>query len=479
MAETLTLLQVNDSHAYIEPHQELFWDGGHAAYRMAGGYARIATVLDGIREESRGKALAFDCGDTIHGTYAAVKTRGEALVPLLEALRFDGMTAHWDFAYGIPRLKWIVQQLHYPLLAGNCVDATDGSLVFPPWTILNAGGLQAGIVGLASTIAGRFPAVSSDAPARFSLGKQELPGYIEELRSERVDCIVVLSHLGLPQDIQLATEVAGIDVLLSGHTHNRLASPVRIGDTTIIQSGSQGSFVGRLDLAVDRRRVRPLCHQLVAVDMAIPPDPGVEELANRALDPYREYLGAYVGATATALNRNTVLESTMDNLLLHALADAAGTSLAFSNGWRYGAPVPAGPLTRNDLWNMIPVDPPVSTVELRGDEIRQMMEENLERTFARNPYDQQGGYVKRCRGINVYVKIENPRGHRIQEIFVQGKPLDPQATYRAAFVTAQGVPRACGRHREDLGIRAVEAIEAYLAKETPVRADLEGSVVAI
>jgi 2',3'-cyclic-nucleotide 2'-phosphodiesterase (5'-nucleotidase family) len=319
----------------------------------------------------------------------------------------------------------------------------------------------------------------SGSPAVFTLGKQELPGFIEELRTERVDCIILLSHLGLPQDIQLATEVTGIDVLLSGHTHNRLYIPLRVNDTTIIQSGSHGSFVGRLDLAVDTRHVRTVHHQLIPVDTAIPPDSWVDELVNRALDPYRDYLGECVGSTATALNRNTILESTMDNLLLHALADTAGVSLAFSNGWRYGAPVPIGPITRNDLWNMIPGNPPVSTVDIRGDEIQHMLEENLERTFARNPFDQKGGYVKRCRGINVYVKIENPKGHRIQEIFVQGERLDQQASYQAAFVTAQGVPQACGRHRVDLHIRAVEAIEAFLAKEKPARADLSGSVVAI
>jgi len=107
-----------------------------------------------------------------------------------------------------------------------------------------------------------------------------------------------------------------------------------------------------------------------------------------------------------------------------------------------------------------------------------MMEENLERTFARDPYNQMGGYVKRCMGVNLYCKLENPPGFRIQEFFAGGERLDPDAVYRAAFVTGQGVPANYGANREDLDLRAVEALERYLAGG-PVSADLRGSVVAI
>jgi S-sulfosulfanyl-L-cysteine sulfohydrolase len=140
--------------------------------------------------------------------------------------------------------------------------------------------------------------------------------------------------------------------------------------------------------------------------------------------------------------------------------------------------VPPGPVTMNDLWNIIPVNPPVSTVDITGREIRTMMEENLEHTFSRNPYNQMGGYVKRCMGISLYCKIENPGGLRIQEAFAGGKRLDPDRTYRAAFVTSQGVPERYGTNREHLDIRAIEVLERHLAGG-PVTADLQGSVVAI
>ncbi len=477
--QRLTVLQMNDSHGYLELHPELFWSGDHAEYRMVGGYARIATLLDAVRSERPDEVLAFDCGDTIHGTYAAVRTRGEALVPILNALDFDGMTAHWEFAYGPERFREIAGNLRYPMLAVNCYDDATGGLVFPPYTVCETDGLQVGVIGIAATIVDKTMPPSYSEGIRFTLGNTELPGCIAYLRDEEgVDLVLVISHLGFPQEAKLAREVDGIDVLLSAHTHNRLFSPVIVNDTIIIQSGCHGSFLGRLDLEVEDGRVTHHAHRLLTVDEGVRPDPEVEEMVNRTLDPHREELSRVAGRTATALNRNTVLEATMDNLLLQALQDLTGADLAFSNGWRYGAPVPPGPVTVNDLWNIIPTNPPVSTVEITGRELRVMMEENLEHTFSRDPYNQMGGYVKRCLGLNIYCKIENPPGSRIQEFFVGGKPLDPGRTYSAVFVTVQGVPEQYGRSRQHLETSAIEALERYLAKGT-AHAGLLGTVVAI
>jgi len=179
------------------------------------------------------------------------------------------------------------------------------------------------------------------------------------------------------------------------------------------------------------------------------------------------------------LNRNTVLEATMDNLLLQALLEATGAEVAFSNGWRYGAPIPPGPITLNDLWNIIPVNPPVSVTSLTGDEMWTMMEENLEHTFARDPYEQMGGYVKRALGIKAYVKLENPAGERLQELFVGDKPLERDRSYRAAFVTEQGVPRKYGTDRQKLDVDAISALRRYLRAHDPAEAELRGTVVVV
>jgi len=476
----LTIVQMNDSHAYLELHEELFWNGDHAEYRKAGGYSRIASLLNQMRAERPGAVLAFDGGDTIHGTYAAVQTKGEALIPILNALRFDAMTAHWEFAYGPPQFQKVAAQLSYPILACNVYDKSSRQLVFPAYTICEAGGLRVGVIGIAATIVDKTMPPSFSEGIYFTLGDEELPGYIRKLRQEeKVDLLVVLSHLGFPQDVKLAGEIQGIDVLLSSHTHNRLFTAQRVGDTIIIQSGAHGSFLGRLDLEVQDRNVVDFKHELLVVEEGIPPDGSVQGLVDGALGPYREDLDQVVGHTSTALHRNTLLESPMDNLLLQSLLEHTGAQVAFSNGWRYGAPVVPGPITVNDLWNIIPTNPPVSTVELTGDEIRTMLEESLEHTFSRDPYKQMGGYVKRMLGMNLYLKIENDAGRRIQELFIQGQPVRTDRLYSAAFVTAQGVPNRYGSNRRDLDLHAIEALQDYLTRNSPVGPRLQGTVVAI
>jgi sulfur-oxidizing protein SoxB len=479
-SKKLTIVQMNDSHAYFDLHQEMFRQGGQAVYRPAGGYARMATLIKQMRDASPGRILLCDCGDTLHGTYPALKTHGQAMIPVLNALAFDAMTAHWEFAYGPATFKQHAAELSYPVVAINVYDKATKEHLFPPFSVKEIGGLRIGLVGIASNIVDKTMPPSYSEGLYFTLGREELPPLIDILRTrEKVDLIVLISHLGFPQDMKLLSEVQGIDVCLSGHTHNRLAKPVLQGKTLVIQSGCHGSFLGRLDLELEGRQIVDYRHQLIEVDAHTTPDPAVADLIRQALAPYQEELATVVGETATALNRATMLEATMDNFLLQSLLESTGAQLAFANGWRFGAPVIPGKVTLNDLYNIIPMNPPVSTVELKGEELVTILEENLERTFAPDPYEQMGGYVKRGFGLTVYFKIENPSGQRIQRIFVGKEEVQAARTYHTAFFTEQGIARQYGRQRENHPERAIDVMQAYLAKHHPLGAELRGTFVAV
>ncbi len=475
----LTIIQMNDSHAYFDLHQEMFWVGDHAVYRKAGGYARIATLVKLIRSDSP-DCLFCDCGDTFQGTYPAQETRGKALVPILNSMGIDAMTAHWEFAYGPEVFQQRVAELNYPMLAINLFDTVTNKPVFPSYVVKEVGGLRIGLVGIASNIIDKTMPPSFSEGIYFTLGKDELPSVISILKNkEKVDLIILISHLGFPQDMKLLSEVLGIDICLSGHTHNRLSEPVLIGKTIVIQSGCHGSFLGRLDVEVKSGEIVDYRHQLIEVKATTEPDPAVDKLVQEALSPFNDELSKVVGETVTALNRGTTLESTMDNFLLEALLETTGAQLAFSNGWRFGASIIPGKITINDLYNIIPMNPPVSTVELTGAELKEMLEENLERTFSCEPYKQMGGYVKRSLGLNVYFKIENPAGKRIQEIFVGKEEVKPDQYYTAAFVTMQGVPEKYGRNRKNHPEMIIDAMRKYLSRHHPLSAELRGTFVAV
>ncbi len=476
----LLFLQLNDVHAYLELHPEWFWENGQTVYRPAGGYARMATLVNERRQQYPDTTLLLDGGDTFHGTYPALQTRGEALVPLLNQLQFDAMTAHWDFAYGPDRLTELAANLTYPVLAINVFRKDTNALLFPPYRVVERAGVRIGIVGIASNIVGKMMPAAFSEGVYFTLGREELPGAIEQLRTvEQVDLVVLLSHLGIPQTHKLLMEVPGVDVCLCGHTHGRLTQPLLPNGTILIESGCQGAFLGELLLTLEGNRIVHYEHRLTEVAETIAPDPAMQQLVEQAMQPYREKLAPVVGETTTPLDRSTSLEATLDNLLLKAMLESTGADVAFSNGWRYGAPIPPGPITLEQLYNIIPMDPVVSLVELTGHEIRELLEKNLEKTFSDDAYQQAGGYVKRASGLTVFFKMENPAGGRIQQLFVGGQPVAPERSYTAAFVTVQGVPKAMGTNRRDTDTHAVAAMVAYLLQHSPIDIRLEGTFISV
>lgn len=481
----LIIVQMNDSHAYLNLHPELFWENGHAAYRYAGGYARVAAVLQQIRAETPDQVLFLDGGDTFHGTYPAVQSRGAALVPILNALKPAAMTAHWEFAYTPQGVKHLAGQLDYPILAANIYQeptAPAGSQLFlPPYKVIEMAGLRIGVVGIASNIVDKSMPPEFSEGLTFTNGRQELPGLIQKLREEeKVQLVILLSHLGFPQDMELLRQVPGVDVALSAHTHHRLEHAVQQGSALVVQSGSHGSFLTRLDLEIEEDgRIHNFRHRWIVVGEGIDPDPEVEALVREAGAPYREELQQVVGSTRLPLDRGLNLETTADNFLLSALLQHTGAEIAFSNGWRYGAPILPGPIRLDDLYNLAPMNPPISTVELSGKEIRTMLEKNLEHTFSRDPFQQMGGYVKRCLGLRALIKIENPPGERIQKLFAGHTEVRPDARYQAAFITEQGVPAQFGQNRQQHPEKLIPVLQEYLKNNPPLTMGLAGTFTVI
>lgn len=150
MVKRLTIVQINDTHSYLEMHNEIFYEGKQPVFRNAGGYARIQTKLNEMREE--GPIIVLDNGDTIHGTYEAMAAKGWNMVPILNEMGISAMTFHWDIGYGPDNLKQIGKALNYPILAINVYDEQTDELVFEPYRILEVEGISIGVIGIACNI---------------------------------------------------------------------------------------------------------------------------------------------------------------------------------------------------------------------------------------------------------------------------------------------------------------------------------------
>ncbi|MDX9923201.1 MAG: bifunctional metallophosphatase/5'-nucleotidase [Ignavibacteriaceae bacterium] len=460
----LDILFLNDVHAYLEPHNELFYSGKKEIIQTAGGYSRLYTKVENIRAQNP-NTLLFDGGDTFHGTLPIVESKGEAMIPILNKFNFSAMTAHWDFGYGPEQLKILASQITYPILAINIYNEDD-SLFFKPYIIIKVENFRIAVIGICSNI------IDKTMPDRFSEGirvtdgADELPYYIDEVKNAGVDFIILLSHNGFPQDVELIKNNSGIDLCLSAHTHNRIYEPVKIADCIVVQCGCHGSFLGQIQFEFTDKTITMGDYKLIQIDESIEKNIEIENIIKNTLAPY-EYLNEnIVGKTPIILHRYNTLNSSMDNLLLASIKYITQTEIAFLNGWRYGAPIAAGNITEMELYNIIPMNPPLETVELTGSEIIEMLEENLERTFSSRPMQQMGGYVKRCLGITINMRIENPEGSRIQEIYFGNEHLENNRIYKVSFVTSQGVPKKYDRERRKIEIKAVEAMKIFL-KENP------------
>lgn len=456
----LSIAYVNDVHGYLESHPELFYEGEKEFIKMAGGYAGIVSAINAIRE-SNPETLVFDGGDTFHGTLPLIESKGEAILPVLNKIGFSAMVGHWDFAYGPKQLKNLASQLNYPILGIN-VYRESGELFLKPYILTYVSEIKIAVIGICSNIIDKtMPKHFSDG-LKITNGNDELPLYIKEVKEKGADLIILLSHNGFPQDMHMLSTIRGIDVCLSAHTHNRLYEAVKINNTIIIQCGCHGSFLGRLDLEIKQNKIYDFTYELITIDDSIPPDIETQAIVNEIMQPYRKLEDEIVGNTPTILHRYNGLESNMDNLMLSAIKYISKSEIAFSNGWRYGIPISKGIISKWDLFNVIPMNPKISILEITGAELLMLLEENLERTFSINPMKQMGGYIKRCLGLTIKMRIENPEGHRIQQIFIGNELLVKEKSYIASFVTSQGIPEKFGKNRRDIDITVITSIEQYL-----------------
>jgi S-sulfosulfanyl-L-cysteine sulfohydrolase len=456
----LSILFFNDVHGYLQPHAELFYEGGKEVIKSVGGYERIAGYIQHVRAKHN-HVLVFDGGDTFHGTLPVVQSKGEAVVPILYDLHIDAMVGHWDFAYGPQQLKHLAAQLNYPLLGINVYN-NDGSLFLEPYIIKQVANCKVAIIGICSNIIDKTMPKQFSEGLKITDGSEELPTYIEKVKAAGADIVILLSHNGFPQDYALLSEMPGIDICLSAHTHNRLYEAIIVNKAIIIQCGCHGSFLGHLDIEWDNNKIQSWAYELKAVDESMPQCDQTIAKVKEAIAPFRPLMNDIVGSTPLTLHRYNTLNSGMDNFLLASMQWQTGTDLAFSNGWRYGIPIPRGKITRYDLFNIIPHNPTIETTELTGEQIRLMLEENLERTFSSNAMHQMGGYIKRCMGLTAYIKIENPKYHRIQELYIGDKKYQKDKLFTASFVTEQGVPKKYGIHRTKTGTPIIDAITAFL-----------------
>ncbi|MFK7856266.1 MAG: thiosulfohydrolase SoxB, partial [Granulosicoccus sp.] len=399
---------------------------------------RTATLIKAIRAE-RGddKVLLLDGGDTWQGSYTSLKTNGQDMVECMKLLKPDAMVGHWEFTLGAERVLELIESLGYPFLASNIVDTDWEEPVFDSTAVYNVGGSRVAVIGQAmpyTPIANprwMFPEWS------FGLRTGLLQQNVEAARSDGADVVVLLSHNGFDVDRKLASVVPGIDVILTGHTHDAIPEAVKVGDTLILASGSHGKFLGRVDLEVKNGKVSDYSSTLIPVfSDVIDSDPEMSAKIDEVRAPFATELDRVIGKTDGLLYRRGNFNGSWDDLICEGLIAERDAQFSLSPGFRWGTTLlPGSDITIDDLYTQTSMTyPSVYRLEFTGAQLHEILEDVCDNLFNADPFFQQGGDMVRVGGMGYTCEPAATMGSRISNMtdLSTGKLLDPGKSYVVA-----------------------------------------------
>jgi sulfur-oxidizing protein SoxB len=451
---TIRIISTNDIHSYLRPIYYRYLDEtrpwgiqsmeGDYANKVeyegrVGGMAHVATVIDRFRSERPDNTLLVDSGDTWHGSGLSFFDKGVSMVKIMNHMGYYAMVpGNWEYFYTKDHLMSLIEQAEFPVVAYNLTDKDWGDPVLDQYVVKKVGDLKVAIVGLTYPWTALTSSVAGAAKWwKFGIKESEAEELIEQIRAEEnPDLIVFISHGGYGLDQKFAQQVNGIDVLVSGHTHNPVFEPVIWNDTIIYEAGAHAEFVSRLDVEVKDKKVINFDYQLVKVNPDhVPADPEVEKMVDEAYQPHAEVLDQVIGEAQGVFYRRDYWQSTLGNLITDALRSTQGTDVSFFPAWRYGATLMPGQITAEDVYNIIPTGGQISTYEMAGAEIKTLLENIIDGVVNSDPYTRVGGDMLRFSGLNIVYDTGNSRGERITSMkTADGQPFLTDKKYSIASV---------------------------------------------
>lgn len=451
----ITILQTTDVHCQIHPHDELFWENNQAVFRKTGGYAFLAGYLKQKRK-SNPHTFLVDTGDMFQGSELSVKTTGKAMVPLLNALNYDlYLPGNWEVIYYKKSMQTLMGSLDSPKICANMYhdlgDGNKGELIFHPYKIWNVAGMKIGFIGYTDPLVPIRQSPNYSKGIVYTAPEENLAHYVDVLRNdEGCKYVVMLSHLGLSQQIAIANNEAckGVDIIFGGDTHERVRVPIQCKYAKVVEPGAFGSFVGRLELSIQEGKVVSESYFLDEINTeSIKADKHILSMIQEQEKPFADDINQVVGYSTLPLYRYFVIENTIDTMILNALRwRLPETEIVLSNGFRFCPPKTTTdqtgniPITNGFIYDMLPVDSTIRTGKVTGQQIKNWLEKELNNVFAKDASKRFGGWVIKFSGMVVTFKAYAEMGSRVQSILINNQPLVPEKTYSIAACERDGDP---------------------------------------
>jgi len=410
-------------------------------YGKVGGFSHLATLVKQLKA-SRPGALLLDGGDTWQGSATSLWTNAQDMVDACKLLTVDVMTGHWEFTYGMERVKEIVEKDFagkVDFVAQNVKTNDFGDQVFKPYVIREINGVPCAIIGQA------FPYTPIANPrymvADWSFGIQDenMQKMVDEARGKGAQVVVVISHNGMDVDLKMASRVRGIDAIFGGHTHDGVPQAVPVknagGVTLVTNAGSNSKFLGVMDFDVKGGKVVDFRYKLMPIFAnQLQADPEMEALITKIRKPYEAKLNEKLAVSEGLLYRRGNFNGSWDQLICDALIDVQGADLAFSPGFRWGTSLlPGDVITRELMMDQLAITYPYATLtEMKGSTIKTVLEDVCDNLFNPDPYYQQGGDMVRVGGLQYTCTPGEKAGSRISEMRLKGKAIEADKTYKVA-----------------------------------------------
>ena len=444
----------------IEAHAFTYLNFDQAAqqYGRIGGFAHLASLVQRLRtERGDGNSLLLDGGDTWQGSGTAYWTRGKDMVGACNKLGVDVMTGHWEFTYLDSEVIANIGEFNGDFVAQNVgltdealfdyrfsdfVDFDeDAGLAFKPYTLKQIGGVRVAVIGQA------FPYTPIANPSRFipdwtfGIQDERMQTIVDSVReNERPDLVVVLSHNGMDVDLKMASRVSGIDVIFGGHTHDGVPAPTVVknqgGQTLVTNAGSNGKFLGVMDLDVRNGKLQDFRYRLVPVfSDLLPADAGMQGYIDEVRAPYKAQLEEKLAVAEETLFRRGNFNGTFDQVICDALTTVNDAQVSLSPGFRWGTTVlPGQAITMDNVMDQTCITyPETYRREMKGSDLKAILEDVCDNLFNADPYYQQGGDMVRVGGLDYVCDPNQGFGKRITDMALDdGTKIEADKSYMVA-----------------------------------------------
>ncbi|MFP4499024.1 MAG: bifunctional metallophosphatase/5'-nucleotidase, partial [Vulcanimicrobiota bacterium] len=444
----------------------------------------------GIIKEEKAKqknTLLLDAGDVSAGSPVSDHFKAIPMIEGMNQLGYDAMTlGNHDIDRGSESIKNLVNNADFPVLAANMKENVPdsqrtGAL---PYIMKEIDGVKVGILGLTnSKIASMFLRKEDQKALEFANAVDTARKTIPHMKKDGADLVVMLSHLGLKEDRELASQVEGIGVIVGGHSHDTMEKPDVVNGTIITQAGSHGNKLGRLDLELEVKpgsaRIKKSNFRLISTDIKhTKPDPQIEKIVGKYTRQLEPILNQKVGKSRVDLTKRSHYdykeESNLGNFICDEIREYTDSDICMIPPGAIHGGIPAGDITRGKISQLHPFDSKISKMEMKGKDIREVLEQSL------------GGFCRSfmISGLRVEIDSSRPSGQQVLDIkMADGTSFDPEKTYTLATQDTAADGRmglaafSRGLNRRDTENNIVDILTEQIGKKDEISARKDGRII--